>query len=175
MVKHPAASVVPVLNPPRLLCKVAWGDLIIRGGFMPGTKHEPDREELAWAGGFFCGEGCSTLRTIKSTSKHYRTREYKRIHLSVAQTSNGGVPAVLLRLQKAVGGLGHINGPYKPKTPKSKPYYSWNVAHFTHVQAIIAMLWPWLSPEKQAQAKYNLGIAVECSRRSKLKTGPKEH
>jgi hypothetical protein len=135
----------------------------------------PDREELAWAGGFFCGEGCAYVQTNTPSLKFKRPRSYKRGRVCVSQTTNDAniVPEVLTRFHNAIGGLGHISGPFQPKTSKSKPYYSWGSNHFHEVQAIVAMLWPWLSHQKREAARVAMAASVEEFFRPKLKRGPK--
>lgn len=91
-----------------------------------------NREELAWAAGFFDGEGhCS-----------YTNR---KINLAINQIDT----YVLERFSAAVNGLGKI---YKPK-PKANPNHNdifmWKTSNFEHTQAVIAMLWEFLSPIKR--------------------------
>ena len=105
-----------------------------------------NREELAWAAGLFDGEG--NVGVFKAYDR--KTFEAKRIMLSMAQTD----PQVLERFQRAVFGLGSINGPYNWKSPfKAKSRWVFRAGSFEHVQAIIAALWVFLSPVKLAQAK----------------------
>ena len=62
-----------------------------------------DKIELAWAAGFFDGEGTTTLHRHKQNKLGY-------MRVSVMQFYD---PECLYRFQKAVGGLGHVIGPYK--------------------------------------------------------------
>ncbi len=94
-----------------------------------------DREQLAWAAGFFDGEGHTNTKTRKNPS------------LSIAQVD----VRLLQRFQRAVLDLGHINGPYK-YTPRQQPHYQWNTHKREHVQAVIVMLWEWLGQYKRDQA-----------------------
>lgn len=95
------------------------------------------REELAWAAGFFDGEGNSRL------NKGYG-------FISIRQVDK----ATLDRFQSAVLGLGHIGGPYKNKS--YAPIYSWYVSSFKDVQAVSTMLWPFLGEAKKSQLRYVL-------------------
>jgi hypothetical protein len=107
------------------------------------------KAELAWAAGFFDGEGSVTLRAAGAPS------------IEISQASMNGEPAgSLLRFRSAVGSLGHISGPRMLRNRWSKlPQYRWQAASFEHAQAVIAMLWPWLGAQKRrelsaAQFKY---------------------
>lgn len=98
-----------------------------------------NREELAWAAGFFDGEGCTTFTVNSGLPTKYP-------RLSVSQKHE----EVLLKFQLAVGGLGTI------VVNRTRGGWIWRCTKFEHVQAVIAMLWPWLGPVKKAQAKRRL-------------------
>src|SRR5438874_2443181 len=101
------------------------------------------REALAWAGGFFEGEGCIVNGRYSATGGIR-----SGIALSAAQTSL----EPLERLMEAVG-LGTINGPRLPKSQFSRaPLWTWQVGGFEKTQAVIAMLWPYLSARRKARA-----------------------
>src|SRR5262245_57487345 len=113
-----------------------------------------DREALAWAAGFFDGEGNTHL-----TKQGY-------IVMKVGQTDDAR--ECLLRFQAAVHGLGRIYGPYSNngKNQSRRPYHVWEVAKFETAQAVVAMLWPWLSGPKRRQARAALdGNLLTQSRR----------
>lgn len=80
--------------------------------------------ELAWAAGFFDGEG-----STKKVSYHYRTKKgivrkpTKNISMAVSQCDL----SPLKRFRSAVGGLGRINGPYQYGTNK-RPYWVWSAS-----------------------------------------------
>jgi hypothetical protein len=103
--------------------------------------------ELAWAAGFFDGEGSVYLnrkRAIGGTTG----REYI-IHspcLSVAQVD----PRPLARFALAVGGR-KPGGPYQPRTAKSNAYYRWDAMGRPSVHRIGLLLWPHLSEPKREQ------------------------
>ena len=104
-----------------------------------------DKLELAWAAGFFDGEGYARLRTTQRPNGKYR-----HAVLAVAQIDI----RPLERFQNAVLGLGKINGPYGPypsQTKNSSPQYRWETAKFEHVQAVVALLWNFLSEPKKEQ------------------------
>lgn len=92
-----------------------------------------EREALAWAAGLFDGEG-STTQSGRS--------------LVICMRQND--PRVLHRFQQAVG-LGKVYGPYSEDGGK-RQMWQWRATGWKNVQAIIAMLWTFLSPAKREQA-----------------------
>src|SRR5258708_5070125 len=104
-----------------------------------------DREELAWAAGFFDGEG-STFCQLKQDRPRYR----RQLVVAVGQ-SGREIPEVLQRFQRALLGIGKIYGPYIRKG-RRLPTWQWRALSFEEAQAAIAMLWRFLSPIKQRQA-----------------------
>lgn len=100
---------------------------------------EIDREELAWAAGFFDGEGHTQL-----TKQGY-------VSLKVAQT--GDERECLERFRAAVG-CGRIYGPYTNISDGAirRRYFIWQLQRFELTQAVMAALWPFLSPPKREQA-----------------------
>ena len=101
-----------------------------------------NREELAWAAGFFDGEGCVCCGT--------RQGKYKCIRLMVGQIDT----RALWRMCTALGSIGTIReGKRRKPSPLQKHivWYYW-VDGFEGVQAVVAMLWPWLGPVKRQQA-----------------------
>lgn len=104
----------------------------------------PDREELAWAAGFFDGEG----------SIHIHNRKARRLIPNVSITQAGTHPTELLeRFRRAVGGLGTVCGPYQSKNGTWKARWQFEVVGFEKCQAVMAMLWRFLGPVKRAKAK----------------------
>jgi hypothetical protein len=99
-----------------------------------------DTNELAWAAGFFDGEG------------HIRYQKGS-LQLAVAQvTKDGTTPFVLLHLQKALG-RGHVTGPYKGQKANHHSSYQFTISNFEYTQAAICFMWKWLGPIKKSQAK----------------------
>lgn len=93
------------------------------------------REALAWAAGFFEGEG--TVR-----------RSLRQPGISVCNTDLGS----LERFRDAVG-LGKIYGPYRYRN-STKPLYQYWACDFEGRQALAAMLWHWLSDRRRAQLTF---------------------
>ncbi len=112
--------------------------------------------ELAWAAGFFDGEG-------NATGPGPRESRGNRAVLGVSLTQIDD--EVLHRFRAAVGGLGHVRGPKGPYGEGRKPVYTWRTHRFEHAQAIIAMLWPFLSSIKRKQCAGALLGAVANYRR----------
>lgn len=102
------------------------------------------REELAWAAGLFDGEGNSHF-CITNQSRGYKT---PMIGINI---SNTYLP-LLKKFQQVTGGLGHIYvlRPHSFKT-HWKPAWQFRTGKFEHAQAIMSLIWPWLSNQKKAQ------------------------
>lgn len=107
-----------------------------------------DTHDLAWAAGFFDGEGTVLARQ--------RTEKRKELSLSVSQSELTS----LHRFHRAVGGIGKVRGPYQTK---HKPTYVFHAYGLPDVQAIIAMIWRWLGEPKRADAvrAFSRSIASE--------------
>ncbi len=100
-----------------------------------------DRAELAWAARFFDGEGSTMVHTDESRPG------YLRLEVAVPQSGHGGgVPAVLFRFQRAVGGLGRIVG------PEGRDMYKCVSSGRLEAMAIVALLWNQLGEVKRRQA-----------------------
>jgi hypothetical protein len=112
--------------------------------------------ELAWAAGFFDGEG-SVSRMYPSRNKRnkkgeqYPSGEKGYMQIQVAQREDNA--EVLHRFAAAVG-VGSVRGPYGPYKGASinaKPYYLFGVYTKT-AEAVLDAIWPWLSSRKRADA-----------------------
>lgn len=95
-----------------------------------------NREQLAWAAGVFDGEGWATSARRNNATKAMTAT----LVLGVGQKHR----EMLERLAAATG-LGSITGPTKPGM------WAWRVHGFAKVQAVFAMLWPWLGSVKRDQ------------------------
>lgn len=106
-----------------------------------------DRTELAWAAGFWDGEGSTWL-----------TRSMSRITWSpqarINQSSTDGVPSVLVKFQAAVG-MGRIHGPELDEG--REPLYRWVLSSRREIEQISLLLEPWLGHVKRAQLADVLG------------------
>jgi hypothetical protein len=115
-----------------------------------------EREQLAWAAGFFDGEG--------STYADPRPR------LSVVQND----PEVLLKFAAAIGNIGALGGGDKVYGRAKKPIWHWRVTGWRDVQAVVAMLWPFLTSQKRKQA--TLVLVADHKRVNRRNPGsPRRH
>jgi hypothetical protein len=87
-----------------------------------------DRAEIAWAGGFWEGEGTITCR-----------RRDGAFSLSACQKER----EPLEHLQRIFGGTIYRHS--------SRDIFDWQLNKFEHVQATIAAMWPWLSRRRKKQ------------------------
>jgi hypothetical protein len=122
--------------------------------------------ELAWAAGFFDGEGHAGFHRRPRITQTGGRQTYSAIVLDIRQTDR----RVLERFQNAIG-LGRIYGPYNSNNPNAKPFYAFSLAKFEYVQAATAKLWRWLSPVKKQQLATTLQAYLAEPR---LKTGRKK-
>lgn len=111
----------------------------------PAADSAPNQVDMAWAAGFFDGEGCTTWLLGKS--------------LMVAIEQNGTAeiecPAVLSRFARAVE-AGTIGGPYHDTrgasySPRRRPAFKWYAYGSTAVGVLEALL-PFLSEPKRSTA-----------------------
>lgn len=105
-----------------------------------GTMTRFDREGLAWAAGFFDGEGSFLAAKGKDRTPSLR--------VSISNTYRPTIE----RFQTAVG-MGTIFGPYSRTLdrPNQRPFWQFYVGGHEAYQAVGCMLWPWLSGEKRQQ------------------------
>lgn len=105
---------------------------------------EPSIIELAWAAGFYDGEGCTYVKVTSNGTKRPIVRVCQRD------------PQVLQRFVDVVG-EGKVLGPYKDKHGQR-----WVVqVGGPRATRVIAQLWPYLSPVKRQQALEKGAIALE--------------
>jgi len=109
--------------------------------------------ELAWAAGFFDGEG-GTYAVDNGG--------YLRAYLAIGQSDRES----LERFQCAVG-AGSICGPYAPGKLGKKPRYHYHVYSQDAVRAVLWKLWGYLGQVKRDQAT-NVLDKVNCARGAKL-------
>jgi hypothetical protein len=102
-------------------------------------------EELAWAGGFFDGEGSTYLE------KHRTHAGYFVARLHVTQSAWGGVAPELIRFKAAMGGKGAISGASNSKR-EGKPYRRWRAYTEDEVQLGLHLLLPFIGEVKRLQA-----------------------
>jgi hypothetical protein len=100
-----------------------------------------DPLELAWAAGFYDGEG-STITQIEPSAG--------RVTLQVCVSQCDRRP--LDRFQAALGGIGKIYGPMPRPNPRHSALYQYRINRFEHSQAAIAAMWKFLCEPKRQQA-----------------------
>jgi hypothetical protein len=108
-------------------------------------------EELAWAGGFFDGEGSIYLEKHRSHAGHFVPCLY------VAQSCDIGIPPELLRLKSALANIGTISG-MRARKGNWRPYRRWRVVTPAGVRLGVHLLWPFIGQVKRAQARLVLQV-----------------
>lgn len=131
-----------------------------------------DTHELAWAAGFFDGEGWAGVRRSTTWSKILQEERISGVPgLRIVQTD----PYVLRRFQWAIGGMGTIAGPKKLANPNHSDRWEWQSNSWTEAQAITCLLWPWLSPVKRDQCHAALAECKVYRQRPRLYQRPGTH
>src|SRR5687768_18605487 len=99
-----------------------------------------DRHELAWAAGFFDGEGWAAKKNPRG------------VGAQINQADNDGIPIALIRFQAALDGLGRIGGPVRK--PDRKDLYHWAVSSKPDVHLLLDLLTPRLSHLQSLQLSH---------------------
>ena len=99
-----------------------------------------DTHELAWAAGFFDGEGNIRFR------EPVRRKTDVGLVLTINQSKS---PELLHRFQRAVG-IGTVAGPYSQGW---SPFWKYTARGFQSPQYVIALIWKWIGTPKREQAK----------------------
>ena len=107
---------------------------------MAFTLDEPIESHLAWAAGFWDGEGHVSARRATATGG-------RQIKAQITQKDRR-----VLDTFTTVTGLGKIY----PK--RAYGWYSWNLARRKEVRQLAAMLWPWLGEMKREQFIQAFGV-----------------
>jgi len=100
-----------------------------------------DEHELAWAAGFFDGDGWAAY--VPQAGR--RTRQPRA---QINQASPDGMPEVLERFRAAVR-VGTNGGP--KLLPGRLPMYRWTASSKSDVDELFSALWPYLSAVKRRQ------------------------
>src|SRR5213592_3408723 len=95
------------------------------------TERQRRLERLAWAGGFFDGEGSTFARNMAARPG------YRQLNVVVPQSGGFVVPEVLARFEEAVPGLGRIGRP-------SGGMFYWRSTDYTRSRAAVEVLRPWI-------------------------------
>lgn len=116
--------------------------------------------DIAWAAGFFDGEG--TITISHGTRRGWRNGTTNLLAIKQA-TVAGEIPEVLQRFHRIVG-AGRIGGPYSQRStsasynPNQRPTFMWYVSSRAEVRAVLGLLLPELTGVKRSQAEASLGI-----------------
>jgi hypothetical protein len=121
------------------------------------TDHPSDfaaQLELAWAAGFFDGEGSTYLGTVS------HRKDWNRLTLGVSQ-----VELVPLERFRAAVGLGRITGPYLNGKYRgtAKPIWKWTCSGFP-AKAVLKLLWLHLTDVKRAQAQRAMDAEINSGK-----------
>lgn len=100
--------------------------------------------ELAWAGGFYDGEGCMTASKNRAGNPGV-----PQLTINQAGPDLESPPEVLQRFQDALGGLGTIYGPVI--MPNRSPRWTLLMGRWEAVQSAAAALWPHIGSVKRDQ------------------------
>jgi hypothetical protein len=106
-----------------------------------------DNHDLAWAAGFFDGEG-------------WANRTKRGVAARINQAGQDGIPAVLIKFQRIVG-VGRLKGPVI-KAGK-QPLYHWEATSRPDVSHVAGLIGPWLCPVKRAEFERALGLTLPAS------------
>ncbi len=106
-----------------------------------------DRHELAWAAGFFDGEGWANA--VAQTGRNYR-----QPRAQINQSDGSGVPAVLQRFLSVVG-VGRIGRPERKQGRIDR--YWWIASSRPDVSRVAELLEPWLGDVKCREFEDALG------------------
>ena len=104
-----------------------------------------DRHELAWAAGFFDGEGWAA----KNRTRGVQSR--------INQAGPDGMPEVLLKFQRAVG-VGRLKGPHVE--PGKQDLYWWEATSRPDVGRVADLIGRWLCPAKRDEFQEALGARL---------------
>jgi len=106
-----------------------------------------DRHELAWAAGFFDGEG-------------WANRSGRSVQSRINQAGPAGMPEVLLKFRRIVG-VGRLKGPVV-KEGKQDLYW-WEATSRDDVARVAELIGPWLCPVKRAEFERTLGRPLSAA------------
>jgi LAGLIDADG endonuclease len=109
------------------------------------------KTEIAWAAGFFDGEGCITITKTRSGKFKYN---HHCLRASIAQVYKGSLD----RFQSVIK-RGRVRGPYKYGANKQY-HWQWNASGMD-VLYVLDILWPYLDIPKTVQALHKITEHIE--------------
>src|SRR5688572_30768490 len=104
-----------------------------------------DRHELAWAAGFFDGEGWAAKNKTRG------------VQARINQAGPNGMPAVLLKFKRIVG-VGRLKGP-KVEEGKQDLYW-WEATSRPDIARVADLIGAWLCPVKRSEFEQTLGRSL---------------
>lgn len=151
------ARVVEGIGPWLCPVKRAEFERTLGGPLPPRVWPGSMSQELAWAGGFFDGEGSTYLEKHRTHAGHFVAR------LHVTQSAWSGIAPELVRFKAALGGLGWISGA-STEGPDGKPYRRWRAYTEEDIQIGLHLLMPFIGEVKSSQA-INVMRVIHSQRR----------
>lgn len=111
--------------------------------------------ELAWAAGFFDGEGCVGCYDTRAVRGRGHGKGAIRLMMAISQTPTTAscVPDVLCRFRQAVGSgrIGAVHPQPERSFPNGRPHYRLSISGAEDVRTVYDKLRPYLSEVKRAQ------------------------
>lgn len=115
-----------------------------------------DEHDLAWAAGFFDGDGWAG---------RVKNRRGTRPQARINQGGSTDVPEVLVRFRTIVG-VGKTGGPIRK--PGRRDLYWWSAGSRDDIGHVARLIGPWLSADKRRQFAAAIDVCFEGSARSSV-------
>lgn len=106
-----------------------------------------DRESLAWAAGFFDGEGWA------STARYHRVTGGMTATLTLGI---GQADREVLDRFASIMGVGSVTGPTRSRTTLM---WAYKVHGYEKVQAVACRLWPWLGSSAHRSPQFSVMVS----------------
>jgi hypothetical protein len=106
-----------------------------------------DNHDLAWAAGFFDGEG-------------WANRKERGVQSRINQAGLDGMPEVLVKFQRIVG-VGRLKGPVLEEG--KQPLYYWEATSRPDIAKVADLVGPWLCPVKRAEFERTLDAQLSTA------------
>lgn len=136
------------------LCSTKAGQLTTALGAAESCRERGTaQEELAWAAGFFDGEGSTYLVPHRKHADRYY------VESAITQLAAGPPCEELERFSAAVGGLGRIYGPYV-QDGALELVFRWKAVADGIAAAVLRHIWTWLGTRKRRQAEAALSVVA---------------
>lgn len=107
-----------------------------------------DDREIAWAGGLWEGEGCFSIR--HAPNRNPSKQGWVSANAVIQMTDEDTIRR-LARIMDGAGLVARVEGPILHRGNR-QPTWRWRLNGFERVQALIAMLWPWLGVRRRGRA-----------------------